>query len=213
MSEALRQPQQERSHATLARIEQAAFALLASGGWDAVTVNGIGRLVGVSRGAFYSRFPSREALLDFVRERYHEALNEAEQSAFALVDPQATRDLAVVVTDAVTAVAVVVERFGPIMMHLRDNPAERRSSGLARSILFERYRRVVLAAADQITHPDSELAVAVTFRVVFETLAFSVHDPLSVPLPLRHTPDQHRAELASMVLAYLTTTPPTRGTP
>jgi AcrR family transcriptional regulator len=57
-----RQPQQDRSRATRARLLEAAIASLAELGYHASTVAVVAERAGVSRGAAQHHFPTREAL-------------------------------------------------------------------------------------------------------------------------------------------------------
>jgi AcrR family transcriptional regulator len=59
---ATRQPQQDRSRATRARLLEAAITCLAELGWTASTVAVVAERAGVSRGAAQHHFPTREAL-------------------------------------------------------------------------------------------------------------------------------------------------------
>jgi AcrR family transcriptional regulator len=57
-----REPQQDRSRATRARLLEAAIASLAELGWTASTVAVVAERAGVSRGAAQHHFPTRESL-------------------------------------------------------------------------------------------------------------------------------------------------------
>lgn len=59
---AVREPQQDRSRATRARLLEAAITCLAELGWTASTVSVVAERAGVSRGAAQHHFPTREAL-------------------------------------------------------------------------------------------------------------------------------------------------------
>lgn len=57
-----KEPQQERSRATRARLLEAAVTCLAEVGWSASTVSVVAERAGVSRGAAQHHFPTREDL-------------------------------------------------------------------------------------------------------------------------------------------------------
>ncbi|HEX3336248.1 MAG TPA: TetR/AcrR family transcriptional regulator [Jatrophihabitans sp.] len=57
-----REPQQDRSRATRARLLESAITCLAELGWTASTVSIVAEHAGVSRGAAQHHFPTREAL-------------------------------------------------------------------------------------------------------------------------------------------------------
>jgi AcrR family transcriptional regulator len=70
---ATREPQQDRSRATRARLLEAAIACLAELGWTASTVSVVAERAGVSRGAAQHHFPTREALFTAALEHVSEA--------------------------------------------------------------------------------------------------------------------------------------------
>ncbi len=70
---ATREPQQDRSRATRARLLEAAIACLAELGWAASTVAVVAERAGVSRGAAQHHFPTREALFTAALEHVSEA--------------------------------------------------------------------------------------------------------------------------------------------
>ena len=70
---AVREPQQDRSRATRARLLEAAIACLAELGWTASTVSVVAERAGVSRGAAQHHFPTREALFTAALEHVSEA--------------------------------------------------------------------------------------------------------------------------------------------
>jgi AcrR family transcriptional regulator len=57
-----REPRQDRSRATRARLLEAAISCLAELGWSATTMSVVAEHAGVSRGAAQHHFPTREAL-------------------------------------------------------------------------------------------------------------------------------------------------------
>lgn len=72
-----RAPRQARSERTRRRILDAATALLARGGIDALPVTEIARRAGVSVGGFYARFPGKDGLLHAFDEEIHARVHEA----------------------------------------------------------------------------------------------------------------------------------------
>ena len=70
---ATREPQQDRSRATRARLLEAAISCLAELGWAASTVAVVAERAGVSRGAAQHHFPTREALFTAALEHVSEA--------------------------------------------------------------------------------------------------------------------------------------------
>lgn len=72
-----REPQQDRSRATRARLLEAAITCLAELGWSASTVAMVAEHAGVSRGAAQHHFPTREAL--FTAALAHVTIERGEQ--------------------------------------------------------------------------------------------------------------------------------------
>lgn len=82
-------PQQVRSQQTLERFLVAAEELILERGPDAFTVQEVARRAGSSVGAFYSRFPDKEALLRCVFQRFYE---QATATVDAVLSPERWRD-------------------------------------------------------------------------------------------------------------------------
>jgi len=80
----VRPPLQQRSQATLDRILEAAEDLLSRRLWETITLKDILEASGVSVGAFYARFPNREALLPCLYARYDHRLTV---NAARVLDP------------------------------------------------------------------------------------------------------------------------------
>ena len=92
-----REPQQDRSRATRARLLDSAITCLAELGWTASTVSVVAEQAGVSRGAAQHHFPTREALFtaaleQMTRERGEQLRHEVAQRRQEL-DTQAIVEL------------------------------------------------------------------------------------------------------------------------
>src|SRR6266702_4289450 len=79
-----REPQQDRSRATRARLLESAIVCLADLGWTASTVSVVAEHAGVSRGAAQHHFPTREALFTAALE--HVTRERGEQMRRELAD-------------------------------------------------------------------------------------------------------------------------------
>jgi AcrR family transcriptional regulator len=93
-----REPQQDRSRVTRARLLEAAIACLAELGWTASTVAVVAERAGVSRGAAQHHFPTREALFTAALEhvsqvRASEMKRELAEIAGSRPDTAAVVDL------------------------------------------------------------------------------------------------------------------------
>src|SRR5688500_18502861 len=65
----VRAPQQQRSQDTLQRLLDAAETLLEEAPWDSITVAALVARARSSVGAFYARFPDKDALLQHLHQR------------------------------------------------------------------------------------------------------------------------------------------------
>ena len=87
----VRPPQQERSRETLDRIVEAAELLIDGRPFDSISIDDIINEADVSRSSFYARFPSKEALLPVLFERFTEraqvAFVAAADVAVSEIDP------------------------------------------------------------------------------------------------------------------------------
>lgn len=84
------EPRQERSRKTLDRLLDAAETLLEEKTWDEITIAAIVRQARSSVGSFYARFPTKEALVTALLERYHQQLRA---TAGGAVEDPAWHDL------------------------------------------------------------------------------------------------------------------------
>lgn len=93
----LREPQQDRSRATRARLLESAIVCLAEQGWTASTVAVVAEHAGVSRGAAQHHFPTREALfaaaLEHVTHERGEQLRSHVHNQRGQIDTRAVVDL------------------------------------------------------------------------------------------------------------------------
>ena len=90
-----REPQQDRSRATRARLLESAITCLAELGWSASTVAVVAEHAGVSRGAAQHHFPTREAL--FMAALEHVTHERGEQLRRELDGRQSSLDTRTVV--------------------------------------------------------------------------------------------------------------------
>ena len=103
MTTGTRQPQQDRSRATRARLLEAAIACLAEQGFAASTVAVVAERAGVSRGAAQHHFPTRETLFTAALEHVtRERGEELRRHAACRPDARDTRAVVDLVFDLFT---------------------------------------------------------------------------------------------------------------
>lgn len=150
MADVLRTPQQERSRDKLERIYQVSVELLVQGGWEAITVGDVERRSGVSRGAFYLRFPTRQALLDYTRQRLVETVRDDLDRCFDLARNAGATTLDAAVRAAVDAMATLFRRHGPALLrldYLDQTEGVQDAGAAAMNRLSQEFRSVIEPAA------------------------------------------------------------------
>ena len=166
----LRPAKQARSRQTLDRILVATQALLQEKEFEEITIAEIVQRARSSCGAFYARFPAKEALLPALYDAYS---RELQTQAVVWSDPAAwgERSLAVRVAKMVRFVIrdfrATRSILRPLALYARQNP--RALSSEDRSIRSEKHRAAcafLLECRDEITHPDPARAVDLTAYVI-----------------------------------------------
>lgn len=195
----MRTPRQERSRRTLERILDASIDILAEHGWDAVTVGEVERRTGISRGAFYTRFPNRTSLLEYVGDQVILRVRHDQEAAFDRAAGSAT-DLATAVRAAVGAIAHVFSCHGQLLAQLSH---KRYSTSGQQAVTSLRQRYSDLLAGWLRPDTDAVTAVAFSLRLVFDSLLARSRDfdPLPGQPPLSW--DDHVDQLAQAVAGYL----------
>jgi AcrR family transcriptional regulator len=170
---AVRPPKQRRSRESYARVLDAAHTLLEENGFEGFTVQEVAARSGVSIGAIYERFGSKESLLRAVHARLMASMSEAGEKAEASVD------------GAATAIASSIARMARVMndnrkalrafMHLGavDDVISARGSE-ASIALSKEFKRSLMPYAGEFRHPRPAIALDVAFRIAYSTLARQV---------------------------------------
>jgi AcrR family transcriptional regulator len=202
----VRPPQQQRSQKTFERILDAAEGHIVDGGVQSLTVSGVVARAKSSVGAFYARFPDKNALLTTLHERECEAALATTDEA---LDPG--RWAEVPLPEALSnIVSFVVNVFGQrqrlvlafVSVAASQPTIARRRAALAGEVA-ERLYRFLAGRADEIPHPDLRLAADVCVRIIFGTL--ESESSIRVSLPDGEHLDESRlgAELTRALLGYL----------
>jgi AcrR family transcriptional regulator len=173
----VRPPLQQRSRASFERVLKAARELLEEEGYQGFTLASVSARAGVSVGAIYARVPSKDALFYAVHAR---VMDELAVEYAKIVEEES--DLLI---PARELIAATVRRFAEpfrthsailrVVMHrgaVDDLVAELGSQ--ASSAQADQFRSIILSRRSEIVHPDPELAVDVSYRMVYCTLARQV---------------------------------------
>src|SRR5579862_121459 len=168
----VRPPRQRRSRESFERVLDAARSLLEENGFEGFTVQEVAARSGVSVGAIYERFGSKESLLRVVHGRVMDSLDAAVSAIEAHAEPGDARAAIVAAVADYARVAHDHRRILRAFMHLGaiDELIAQRGSR-ASTDGGRVFKRRILAHRDAIGHPEPELAVDVAFRMVYCTIA------------------------------------------
>jgi AcrR family transcriptional regulator len=205
MTSAVQKPQQQRSIATYGRMLDAAEALLQKNSFDAVSVKEIAHAAGVTIGAFYTRFPDKEALLGALEDRVTTMMLDYIGEA-----TQPERWSGVTLEEGLRRYC-----FGLIDIYAKTRGAGRAlvlrshtDAGLKRRLRrlnVEGLPRVlsVVVAQPGVTHERPELAVEIALLAIRSVLRETVLFGEAWPGEDVLAPDVLAAELARLSVGYL----------
>jgi AcrR family transcriptional regulator len=203
-----RPPQQTRSQETLDRILDAAERVLEEKSFTEATLAEIMQRAGVTVGAFYRRFPDKDALLHLLDERFFQQL---EERADELLDPGhwlGASASTIVREFARSAVEVYGAKRGvarSLFLRARVDPVLQATGRELNARYIERLRTLLLdpSRRAELTHPQPERAIALGFMMFFgalrETTVFGEVWPDHRELVGANLGD----EMARLFLAYL----------
>lgn len=182
---------QARSRRTANRIVAAAVELLSDKGFEDLSVAEIARKAGVSVGGFYARFPSKQALLDYLQETVLGGLLERARELFS-VEGSAQLSAAQVIEQYM---AMAVDGFRRHRLVLQQISLHSRTSSdpafrcriLAVNIEFhDLFRARLHERLAQMEHPEPapaiDIALTATSAVMREYVLFSNLRPQFEPI-------------------------------
>jgi AcrR family transcriptional regulator len=203
---AFRPPQQVRSKATMDRFLTAAMALLVERRFQEASVQDIVKRAKSSVGAFYTRFPDKNALMLYVHQEVYKHANAVSE---ALLDPArwANASTYEIVAGLVQSLVERRKEHAPLIralvLHARSSPdllalaaeSNRHFHQLVQTLLAPRHA--------EMTHPDPERAIAVGLHAV-DTAAREAILYSEAGLGPPETSDRDLStELTRMFVAYL----------
>ena len=175
-SEGLRVPQQERSRETLGRMAAAAERLLGERPFREITVEEIAGRAGVSKGAFYARFDSKDALLHYLgRSRFRTVLED--WSSFLSTERWQQRPLRAFSDAFVERVLGIYREHEAVMREfvrrarLEPEPEVRERGRRLNEHVLEGVRSVLADHPESLDHPAPERAVRHGVDLVRATVA------------------------------------------
>ncbi len=202
----VRAPKQARSRATLERIVRATRELIETKRFDDISISEIVKRARSSVGAFYTRFPDKAALLDYLDELYAREMVEAAGGAarMSMTETTLTEDVRGLIT-----FLVQIHRLQPGLLRTLIVEACRQSEGTFR----ERTRRMnrtippvmdrLLARGDEIGHPEPRRAVYLGLLMVFSAIREVTLFPEGLAEFVDYEDDELIDELTVAYLRYL----------
>lgn len=191
-------PRQSRSRRTLERIVRASLAILEEEGPEGLTVQAIVARAGSSVGSFYARFSGKDELLEYLGERVWREAAQRWDEALASRDWSGL-DLAGLVEGSVRLLGEAGRSRATYLRALERTPGARDDAFLAfQAHVLEGMGALLLARAEEMDHPDPEVAVRVGLRAVQGVLDDAWGEGVEV-LPL----DRRMREASTLLLQYL----------
>lgn len=199
-------PRQSRSQETLDRILDAAESVLADKSFSEATLAEIVDRAGVTVGAFYRRFPDKDALLHHLDERF---FGEMHVKADDMLDPvrwEGSSCTAILHEVSRQAVELYRDRRGvlrSLFLRARVDDVLRNSARLVNSHFIDRLQALLLPRVDEVRHPEPRRAISLGFIVLLGAIRETVLFGEVWPESARVSDDELVRELARMYLAYL----------
>jgi AcrR family transcriptional regulator len=202
----IKAPLQERSERTLEALLDAAERILEKQPLQSAGVSAIAKEAGSSVGAFYHRFPDKQALARTLYQRFR---NQSLATINENFDPEqwAEHDLASLIDSLIGFTAHdYLERPGlrRFAMHLvESDPDVRNLSKELSGAVVDAFERLLVARRDEFTHPDPRLAAEFLHRMMFSLLDQVALFHGEAPTGNELTEEQLVDQLSSAIKAYL----------
>jgi AcrR family transcriptional regulator len=204
-SQFFRPPQQSRSQETLDRILDAAEQVLAEKAFGEATLAEIMERAGVTVGAFYRRYPDKNALLRHLDERFFAEMSIRAGELFDPVKWVGARARSVIELFAQQAVEVYSSRRGlmrSLFLRARTDTVLQQSALDVNKRYIAQLRAVLMPLRAEMTHPDPERAIELGFMMSIGALRELVVFGEIWPAPPAHD-RALAAEVARMYCGYL----------
>ena len=160
----------------MARMLDAAEALFAEGGEEALTVEAVVKRSKTSVGSFYARFGDRGGLLEAMHERFLERLGAGSQMAIQAAVRQKTLigALEVLITHVFAVVREYRDSARFFFLH-RSTDQKLRAQGIQANAFFARmFADLVLRYQNEVAHAKPAIAADVAWRMTFAMFAQQV---------------------------------------
>lgn len=183
------EPKQARSRETQGRIVAAALELVAERGREGPSVPEISERAGVSIGAFYGRFPTKEALFEHVDRQL---FDESARCWVTFLAPEnwRGRHAAEIVREVVRGWVDAVANHHPLNRALTErwrsaspSPAVRAAATAHYEAIFDALGALLEERRDEVGHPDPRLGAKMLIEVIDAVLVerLTFNDTFLVP--------------------------------
>jgi len=168
-----RKPQQARSILSMAKMLDAAEAIFAEGGDNALTVEAVVKGANTSVGNFYGRFGDRDGLLQAMHERFLLRIGGAAHVAVAAAGNEKTLAgaLEVFLSHVFTATHEYRNSARFFVLHRSSDPNLRSQGIRANAVFAGIFTTLVLSHQEEIGHAHPTTAADVSWRMVYASLA------------------------------------------
>ena len=166
-------PRQVRSRETLDRILDAAEQVLTEKSFGEATLAEIMDRAGVTVGAFYRRFPDKDALLRHLDERFFSEMQATVNAVLAPAKWPKSTAREIIVEFSIQAVEVYSLRRGllrSLFLRARTDSVLQQSALQVNRHFIEKLRAVLLPHHAEMSHPDPDRAVELGFMMVIGSL-------------------------------------------
>lgn len=203
------EPKQARSRATQERIVKAALELVAERGREGMSVPEIAKRAGVSIGAFYGRFPTKEALFDHVDRQL---FDESARCWVEFLDPANWRGrrAAEIVREVVRAWIDAVATHQPLNRALTERWRTAPPSDVVRAAAAAHYDAIFDALGtlleerrEEVGHPNPRLAARMLIEVIDSVLIERLTFDDTFLIPHRLSRPKLADELTGLAVGYL----------
>lgn len=204
-SQFFKPPQQSRSQETLDRILDAAEQVLAEKAFGEATLAEIMERAGVTVGAFYRRYPDKNALLRHLDERFFAEMLAKGEALFDPVRWPGATARQIIDAFVIEAVEVYSTRRGllrSLFLRARTDTVLQASALQVNVKFIQKLHSLLMPRRDEMSHPDPERAIELGFMMMIGSLRELVVFGEIWPAPPSHNPAL-AAEVARMYCGYL----------
>jgi AcrR family transcriptional regulator len=204
-SQFFKPPQQSRSQETLDRILDAAEQVLAEKAFGEATLAEIMERAGVTVGAFYRRYPDKNALLRHLDERFFGEMLAKADELFDPVRWSGSAARQIIDEFALEAVEVYTSRRGllrSLFLRARTDTVLQQSALQVNAQFIAKLHALLLPRQDEMRHPDPERGIELGFMMMIGSLRELIVFGEIWPSPPAHPPAL-AAEVSRLNCGYL----------